>query len=146
MHRHLALTLSALLVACLPITALAAEVQVRMLQLGANGEELVFEPALNTIAVGDIVTFVPGDKTLNVESIAQMLPPGAAPLKGVPGKRLSFTFTVPGVYGLKSAAQYENGMVGLIVVGDVALQGAEARGVNPVKAKARFDAMFASLQ
>ena len=146
MYRRFTLTLSAMIIACLPTAASAAEVQVRMLNLGANGEELVFEPALNTIAVGDTVTFVPGDKSLNVESIAQMLPRGAAPLQGAPGKRLSFTFTVPGVYGVKSAAQYENGMVGLIVVGDVALQGVEALGVSPRKAQARFDAMFASLQ
>src|SRR2546430_2778479 len=81
--------------------AFAADYKVQMLNAGADGGKMVFEPALVKIAPGDTVTFVPTDKGHNAETIADMLPAGAEPFKGGIGKEVTVTFTVPGVYGVK---------------------------------------------
>ena len=61
--------------------AVAKDVQVKMLNKGANGA-MVFEPALVKVAPGDSVTFIAVDKGHNAEVISTMLPAGAAPFKG----------------------------------------------------------------
>ncbi len=48
-----------------------------MLNKGADGTTMVFEPALTKIAVGDTVTFVATDRGHNAETIPGMLPEGA---------------------------------------------------------------------
>ncbi len=57
--------------------AVAADHEVRMLNRGEAGA-MVFEPAWLEVAPGDTVTFVPTDRSHNAESIAAMLPLGAA--------------------------------------------------------------------
>ena len=52
--------------------AFAANFEVHMLNKGADGSTMVFEPALTKVAVGDTVTFIPVDKGHNAESIAGM--------------------------------------------------------------------------
>ncbi len=55
--------------------AVAAEVEVKMLNKGAEGL-MVFEPALIKVAPGDTVKFVATDKSHNAETIKGMLPDG----------------------------------------------------------------------
>lgn len=62
------LFIAAIAAAAFSLSASAAEVQVKMLNKGADGA-FVFEPALVKIAPGDTVRFVPTDKGHNVESI-----------------------------------------------------------------------------
>jgi pseudoazurin len=135
-------------IAMIAVTALsagAAEIEVRMLRLGSNGAEMVFEPALIQIGVGDTVTFIPADPTLNVATIMAMLPEGAAPVRSHAGERVAVTFTVPGAYGFKSSPGYVRGMVGLVLVGDVNPQSVDTKQ-NPKTARDRFEGMLASLQ
>src|SRR6478735_5678268 len=61
--------------------AAAAEVEVKMLNKGAEGL-MVFEPALVKVEPGDTVKFVATDKSHNAESIKNMLPAGTAPFAG----------------------------------------------------------------
>ena len=61
--------------------AMAAEVEVKMLNKGAEGL-MVFEPALVKIEPGDTVKFVATDKGHNAETIKGMLPADAAPFVG----------------------------------------------------------------
>ena len=56
--------------------AMAAEVEVKMLNKGAEGL-MVFEPALLKIEPGDTVKFVATDKGHNAESIKGMFPADA---------------------------------------------------------------------
>lgn len=129
-----------------PGQALAAEHEVHMLNKGANGDAMVFEPALIRVAAGDTVKFVPTDKGHNAETIRGMIPEGAEPFKGAVGKEVEVTFTVPGVYGIKCLPHLAMGMVALVVVDDPSANLEEAKAVkNPPKAKERFDAMFAEL-
>jgi pseudoazurin len=95
---------------------LAAEVEVKMLNKGAEGL-MVFEPSLVKIEPGDTVKFVATDKSHNAESIKNMLPEGAAPFAGKMNENVAVTFDKPGVYGVKCMPHYAMGMVALVVVG-----------------------------
>lgn len=95
---------------------LAAEVEVKMLNKGAEGL-MVFEPSLVRIEPGDTVKFVASDKSHNAESIKNMLPEGAAPFAGRMNADVAVTFDKAGVYGVKCMPHYAMGMVALVVVG-----------------------------
>jgi pseudoazurin len=97
-------------------TAPAAEVEVKMLNKGAEGM-MVFEPALVKIEPGDTVKFVATDKSHNAESIKAMLPEGATPFAGKMNEDVAVIFDKPGAYGVKCMPHYGMGMVALVVVG-----------------------------
>src|SRR5689334_24627524 len=84
---------------------LAAEIEVKMLNKGAEGL-MVFEPALVKVAPGDTVKFVATDKGHNAETIRGMLPADAAPFVGKNGEDVAVTFDKPGVYGIKCLPHY----------------------------------------
>ncbi len=124
--------------------AMAAEVEVKMLNKGAEGA-MVFEPALVKIEPGDTVKFVATDKGHNVESIKGMFPVDATPFVGKNGEDLTVTFDKPGAYGVKCLPHYGMGMVALIVVGTPGNL-AEAKAVPQVgKAKQVFAGLFEKL-
>jgi pseudoazurin len=135
-------TLTTLLLA-VAAPAYAANFEVHMLNKGADGAGMVFEPALTQIAVGDTVTFLPTDKGHNAESIKDILPEGAEAFKGAMGTEVVVTFTAPGVYGVKCAPHLGMGMVAAIVVGDAVNIDAAKAATLPGKAKERFDAALA---
>ena len=110
------MTLAALAVLMSASMALAAEVEVKMLNKGAEGL-MVFEPSLIRIEPGDTVKFVATDKSHNAESIKNMVPEGAAPFAGKMNEDISVTFEKPGAYGVKCMPHYAMGMVALVVVG-----------------------------
>ncbi|MBI1209098.1 MAG: pseudoazurin [Azospirillum sp.] len=139
----LALTFAGCLIAA--ASANAADYEIKQLNKGADGM-FVFEPSFLKIASGDTVHFKAQDKGHDVESVKGMIPAGAEPFTSGMNKDLSVTFTVPGVYGIACKPHYGMGMVGLIQVGDVKDNLAEAKEVHqPGKAKAKFDKLFAEL-
>ena len=118
--------------------AAAADHVVKMLNKGKAGM-MVFEPALVKVAPGDTVTFVPTDKVHNAESIAGMIPAGAAAFKGKMSQPLKVTFSKPGLYGYKCLPHYGMGMVGVVIVGNAGSNLAVAQKVShPGKAKQVF--------
>lgn len=121
--------------------ATAAEVQVKMLNKGAEGA-MVFEPALVTIQPGDTVKFLATDKGHNAETIAGMMPEGAEAFIGKINEELAITFDKPGVYGVKCKPHYAMGMVGMIVVGKPTNEAEAAKVTHPGKAKQTFAALF----
>jgi len=124
--------------------AFAAEVEVKMLNKGAEGS-MVFEPALVKIEPGDTVKFVATDKGHNAESIKGMFPADAVPFVGKNGEDVTVTFDKPGAYGVKCMPHYGMGMVALVVVGTPDNL-VEAKAVSqPGKAKAVFAALFEKL-
>jgi pseudoazurin len=121
--------------------AAAAEVEVKMLNKGAEGA-MVFEPSLVKIAPGDTVKFVSTDKGHNAEIIKGMLPKGAASFAGKIGEDVTVKFDQAGIYGIKCAPHYGMGMVALVAVGSPANE-EQARAVPQVgKAKQVFAALF----
>lgn len=108
------------LLACLSAPALAADLEVHMLNKGADGI-MVFEPVLTKVNAGDTVTFIPTDKSHNAESVKDMFPDGAEAFKGKVNEAIKVTFTVPGAYVVKCTPHYSMGMAAVIVVGDPAV-------------------------
>ena len=125
-------------------TAQAADHQILMLNKGDKGA-MVFQPDFVLAAPGDTVTFVPTDKSHNVEGIANMLPDGATPFKGKINEQVTITLDKEGVYGVKCTPHYGMGMVALIVAGKpVNLE--QAKAVKQTgKAKKVFEALFAEV-
>jgi pseudoazurin len=125
-------------------TALAAEVEVKMLNKGAAGM-MVFEPALVTIAPGDSVKFVATDKSHNAETIKGMIPDGAQPFTGKMNEDVTVTFDQAGVYGVKCMPHYGMGMVSLVVVGKPGNEEAARAVTHAGKAKTVFAGLFDKL-
>ena len=127
-------------------TAMAAEVEVKMLNKGPDGVPMVFEPAFVKIEPGDTVKFVATDKSHNAETIKGMLPDGAAPFLGKMNADVVVKFEQAGVYGVKCAPHYGMGMVAMVVVGTPANID-QAKAVPQVgKAKQVFATLFAKLE
>lgn len=144
MHTLIKATLATLMLTVAAAPAFAANFEVHMLNKGADGAGMVFEPALTQVAAGDTVTFIPTDKGHNAETIKDILPEGAETFKGAMGKEVVVTFTVPGVYGVKCAPHLGMGMVAAIVVGEPVNIDAAKAAKLPGKAKERFDAALAA--
>lgn len=125
--------------------ALAAEYEIHMLNKGEAGT-MVFEPNFLAIQPGDTVTFVPTDKSHNVENIKDMIPGGVEPFKSKVNEEFTMTFDVPGLYGFKCTPHFAMGMVGAIAVGEDLPNLDAARAVKvPNKAQERLDAAYAGL-
>ncbi|HWW47907.1 MAG TPA: pseudoazurin [Xanthobacteraceae bacterium] len=127
-------TAGALLIAS---PAFSAEHEVKMLNKGADGQSMVFEPAFLKVAPGDTVKFVPTDKGHDAATIPGILPEGAEAIKGKMNQEVTVTLTVPGLYGYKCTPHLGMGMVGLIQVGDDTsnLTAAEAAKMPPLPTK-----------
>ncbi|MFD1327282.1 pseudoazurin [Mycoplana ramosa] len=135
---------AAFLTAALGGYAVAADHEIHMLNKGKDGA-MVFEPASIKIAKGDTVTFVPTDKSHNVESIKDMIPDGAAPFKGKINEAIKVTFDTSGAYAVKCTPHVGMGMVALVVVDDAPANiDAVKTGKLPKKARERLDAAIAS--
>ena len=125
---------------------LAAEHEVHMLNKGEAGM-MVFEPAYVRAEPGDVIRFVPTDKSHNVESIKEILPEGVETFKSAINEEFSLTVTEPGLYGVKCTPHFAMGMVGLIQVGDAPanLDAAKTAKMSK-KARERMDAEIAQVK
>jgi pseudoazurin len=123
----------------------AADHEIKMLNTGAGGA-MVFEPALLKIQPGDSVTFRATHKGHNAQSIEVMRPDGGTTFQGQINEEVSVTFDKPGVYGYECKPHVGLGMVGLVVVGDPAVNLAAAKGGTfRGKSKERFERLFKQL-
>lgn len=124
----------------------AADHQVQMLNKGAGGT-MIFEPAYVRAEPGDTVTFVPTDKSHNVESITDILPEGVEKFKSKVNDEFVLTVTEPGLYGVKCTPHFAMGMVGLIQVGDASANVEDAKSAKmSKKARERMDEALAQVQ
>ncbi|MGX9425159.1 MULTISPECIES: pseudoazurin [Bradyrhizobium] len=114
--RQIVILAGAAAVLILAGSAQAADVEVKLLNRGAEGV-MVFEPSFVKIAPGDTVKFLSTDKGHNAESIKGMLPDGATPFVGKNSEDIAVKFDKEGVYGVKCLPHYGMGMVAMIVVG-----------------------------
>ena len=125
--------------------AFAETIEVQMLNKGANGDRMVFEPAFVQAQPGDTIKFIAADKSHNAEVNKGMLPDGAEAFKGKINEEIEVTLDVEGVYGVICKPHYAMGMVMTIVVGDVQPPEDFLAGRVPKKAKERFQAQLAGL-
>lgn len=125
--------------------ASAADIEVKMLNKGAEGA-MVFEPSFVQAQPGDVIHFIATDKGHDVESVKGMLPDGVEPFKAKMNENFDLAVTTEGVYGIKCTPHFPMGMVALVVVGDPSSNLEAAKAVkNPKKAQERFDVAFAKI-
>ena len=134
------------LLSMIATVATSAEIEVKMLNKGSDGQKMVFEPALIRANVGDTITFLPTDKGHMAASMKGMLPDGAGKFKGKTNKPVSYVVESEGLYGVKCTPHMSNGMVAIIAVGtnfdkDAFLEGKKVSK----KAKIRFQQMLDQL-
>lgn len=98
--------------------ALSAEIEVKMLNKGSDGQAMVFEPATVKAAVGDVITFVPVDKGHDAAAVKEMIPEGVADFKGKMNETVKVTVDKEGAYVIKCTPHLGMGMIALVVVGD----------------------------
>lgn len=103
--------------------------QVKMLNVGKNGQATVFEPEIIRVAPGTSTDFIAEDFGHDAVSVEGLVPAGAEKFEGSKNADLTVKFNVPGVYVYLCTTHQGAGMVGLVVVGD---------------AKANLDAVLAS--
>lgn len=127
--------------------ASAADFEVKMLNKGADGEAMVFEPAALRVAVGDTVHFVPVDKGHDAAAVKELIPEGTEEFKGKMNQELTVTFTKEGAYVIKCSPHWGMGMVALVVAGDGAPANLEAVKAAKMakKTRERLDKEIAAL-
>ncbi|PTX54706.1 pseudoazurin [Litoreibacter ponti] len=125
--------------------AFAETFEVQMLNKGADGERMVFEPAFIQAQPGDTIKFIAADKGHNAEVNKGMMPEGAEGFKGKINEEIEVTLDAEGVYGVICKPHFAMGMVMTIAVGDVEVPGDFFEGRVPPKAKERFEAQLANL-
>ncbi|MCZ7453190.1 pseudoazurin [Rhizobium rhizogenes] len=127
--------------------ALSAEIEVKMLNKGSDGQAMVFEPATVKAAVGDVITFVPVDKGHDAAAVKEMIPEGVADFKGKMNETVKVTVDKEGAYVIKCTPHLGMGMVALVVVGDAPPANLDAvkNGKLPKKARDRLNAEIAKL-
>ena len=127
--------------------ALAAEIEVKMLNKGSDGQAMVFEPATVKAAVGDVITFVPVDKGHDAAAVKDMIPEGVADFKGKMNETVKLTVEKEGAYVVKCTPHLGMGMIALVVVGDAAPANLDAvkNGKLPKKARDRLNDEIAKL-
>lgn len=124
-----------------PARVLAAtEHQVEMLTKHPENKKIrnIFLPHVLVVEPGDIVNFVPTDKSHNSASGKGLIPEGAEAWKGKVNKPVSATITVPGFYGYECTPHASIGMVGLLICkGEGMMDNMEAVRNAKMKGKSR---------
>lgn len=130
-----------------PLPAAAKDIVVHMKNQGADGA-MVFEPSFVQAAPGDTIKFIPTDAAHNAETMVNMLPAGATPMKGAMSKEVAMKVSKPGLYGIKCMPHYSMGMVALVQVGTpTAADIAAAKAVKlPPFAAKRMNAALAKVK
>ena len=96
---------------------LSANVDIRMVNAGADGQVMVFDPPFVKISKGDSVTFLPTDMLHNSESIPSLSPVSGTSWKGEMNEKITVTFDQEGVYIYQCTPHIALGMIGVIQVG-----------------------------
>jgi pseudoazurin len=122
--------------------AFAAEHVINMLNKGADGKAMVFEPDFVRAAVGDTIKIVPVDKGHFAVPLPKVWPKDAAEVKGKMNTELVFTVDKEGVYGLKCTPHYAMGMIAMIQVGTAVPDDVKALKL-PGEVGKRFEAQLA---
>lgn len=133
-------------ISLLALPTIAAEIEIKMLNKGSDGQAMVFEPAAVKVAPGDTIKFVSVDKGHDAASMPGLVPDGVAAMKGKISQDLTITVDQAGAYVFKCTPHFGMGMVALVVVGDAPANIDAVKAAKmPKKAKDRLDAEIAKL-
>ncbi|MFC6637460.1 pseudoazurin [Sulfitobacter sp. JBTF-M27] len=122
--------------------AFAETIEVEMLNKNEAGDRMVFSQELIRAEVGDVIRFVPTDKSHNAQSVKNALPENQEAFKGKMNGEVEYTVTETGLTAVICLPHQVMGMVALVVVGDDfsnAEQILDAR--IPGKGKAKIEAL-----
>jgi pseudoazurin len=124
-------------------TASPTEHVINMLNKGADGEAMVFEPAFVKAAVGDTVKFVPVDKGHFAAALPGIWPEGVEQFKGKMNQEVTINVDKDAIYGIKCTPHYAMGMIAVIQVGTATVTD-EIKAIKlPGKAGERMAAILA---
>ncbi|MDO7556870.1 MAG: pseudoazurin [Loktanella sp.] len=129
------------------VAAFAETIEVEMLNENDAGDRMVFGQELIRAEVGDVIRFVPTDRSHNAQSVKDALPEGQEAFKGKTNNEVEYLVTETGLTAVVCLPHQSMGMVALIVVGnDVsnAQQVLDAR--IPGKGKDKIAALVAEAQ
>ena len=96
----------------------SAAPQVKMLNVGSNGQATVFEPEIIRVVPGTSTDFIAEDFGHDAVAVEGLIPSGAEAFAGYKNADLTVKFEAQGVYVYQCTAHQGAGMVGLVVVGD----------------------------
>ncbi len=125
------------------LPSFAAEHIINMVNKGADGSAMVFEPSFVRAAVGDTVKFVPVDKGHFSVPLPGFWPEGVDQVKGKMNEEFVVTLAKDGMYGFKCTPHYAMGMVALVQVGTAAVTPELSAIKLPGKAGERMAAALA---
>lgn len=98
--------------------ALAETIEVEMLNKNEAGDRMVFGQELIKAKVGDVIRFIPTDKSHNAQSVKDALPNGQEPFRGKMNKAVEYEITETGLTAIICLPHQNMGMVALVVAGD----------------------------
>lgn len=110
--------LSAVLFVVSAVPTLAATIEIEMLNKNEAGERMIFSQELIRAEIGDVVRFVPTDKSHNAQSLRNALPEGQEAFEGKMNKEVEYVITEAGLTAVICKPHQNMGMVALIVVGN----------------------------
>ena len=140
---------SAALIVVSAAAAFAETIEIQMLNVNGAGDKMVFSQELIRAEVGDVIKFIPTDKSHNAQSVKNALPDGQKKFKGKMNKEVEYLVTEAGLTAVVCQPHQAMGMVALIVVGnDVSnAQGildARVRGKGKIKIAALVEEAIAT--
>ena len=143
------LLLSAALLVGSSVAAFAETIEIQMLNENEAGEKMVFSQELIRAEVGDVIRFVPTDRSHNAQSVKGALPEGQEAFKGRMNQEIEYMVTETGLTAVVCQPHQTMGMVALIVVGnDVSnadeILDARLRGKGKDKIKALIEEAIAT--
>ena len=112
------LLLSAALIVVSSAAAFAETIEIQMLNVNEAGDKMVFSQELIRAELGDVIKFVPTDKSHNAQSVKNALPDGQKKFKGKMNKEIEYLVTEAGLTAVVCQPHQTMGMVALIVVGN----------------------------
>lgn len=143
------LLLSAALIVVSSAAAFAETIEIQMLNVNEAGDKMVFSQELIRAELGDVIKFVPTDKSHNAQSVKNALPDGQKKFKGKMNKEIEYLVTEAGLTAVVCQPHQTLGMVALIVVGnDVSnaqdILDAGVRGKGKIKIAALIEEAIAT--
>ena len=143
------LLLSAALIVVSSAAAFAETIEIQMLNVNEAGDKMVFSQELIRAELGDVIKFVPTDKSHNAQSVKNALPEGQKKFKGKMNKEIEYLVTEAGLTAVVCQPHQTMGMVALIVVGnDVSnaqdILNARVRGKGKIKIAALIEEAIAT--
>ncbi|KIN72621.1 pseudoazurin [Sulfitobacter guttiformis] len=100
------------------VSSFAETIEVEMLNQNEAGDRMVFSQELIRAEVGDVIRFIPTDKSHNAQSVKDALPAGQEEFRGRMNQEVEYTVTETGLTAVICLPHQVMGMVALVVVGD----------------------------